>query len=129
MIPFITAYGVAFVVFFTIDLVWLGKISKKLYRKEIGSLLLERPNWGAGILFYFIYLIGIVVFAILPANSWFESLGYGAFFGFIAYATYDMTNLATMKNWSSKITVIDLGWGSFISGVTAMLSFLILSII
>ena len=128
MIPFLTAYGVAFVVFFAIDLVWLGKIAKTLYRKEIGSLLLERPNWTAGILFYLIYLVGIVVFAILPANSWLESLGYGVLFGFIAYATYDLTNLATMKNWSIKITIIDLVWGSFISGMTAMISFLLLSI-
>ena len=105
-----------------LDFVWLGFVAKKLYYGEMGKILLEKPNMGPAILFYIIYVIGVVVFVITPAlekGSWLHALGYGALFGFVAYATYDLTNLATLKGFSSKIVVIDLLWGA---GLTAVVS-------
>ncbi|MBC7512621.1 DUF2177 family protein [Candidatus Saccharibacteria bacterium] len=105
-----------------LDFVWLGFVAKKLYYGEMGKILLEKPNMGPAILFYIIYVIGVVVFVISPAlekGSWLHALGYGALFGFVAYATYDLTNLATLKGFSSKIVVIDLLWGA---GLTAVVS-------
>ena len=125
---FLLTYGIAIVVFFAIDLIWLAKIAKGLYKKEIGSLLLAKPKWGAAIAFYLLYLVGIVVFGVLPATSALNALGLGALFGLIAYATYDLTNLATLKGFSLKITIIDLIWGSFVSGTTALVTYLITSL-
>ena len=105
-----------------LDFVWLGFVAKKLYYGEMGKILLEKPNMGPAILFYVIYVIGVVVFVITPAlekGSWLHALGYGALFGFVAYATYDLTNLATLKGFSSKIVVIDLLWGASLTAVVS----------
>ena len=124
MTHFIKIYLVSFFVFFAIDLLWLGVIAKNLYKEQIGHLMTSDIRWGAALLFYCIYLVGLMVFAILPAlkeNNWVYSLGYGSLFGFMCYATYDLTNLATLKDWPVKIVVYDLLWGSFISGVVALI--------
>lgn len=105
-----------------IDFFWLGFIAKKLYRDELGKLLLEKPNMVAGVLFYIIYVIGIVVFVVSPAlqdMSWQLAAGLGALFGLVCYATYDLTNLATLKGFSKKIVVIDLAWGAVLTAVVA----------
>ena len=128
MLDFLLTYAIAVVVFFAIDIIWLAKLAKNLYQKEIGSLLLAKPKWGAAIVFYLLYLIGIVVFGVLPATSALHALGLGALFGLIAYATYDLTNLATLKGFSLKITIIDLIWGAFVSGSTAIITYLIVSL-
>lgn len=106
-----------------LDFIWLGFVAKKLYYGEMGKILLEKPNMAPALLFYLIYVVGVVVFVVTPAlekDSWQHAVGYGALFGFVAYATYDLTNLATLKGFSSKIVIIDLAWGA---GLTAVVAF------
>lgn len=123
---FILRFLVAAGVMGLIDWVWLGFIAKKLYYSEIGSLLLEKPYMPAAIAFYMLYVIGILVFVVTPAlekNSWQYALGYGALFGVLAYATYDLTNWATLKGWSPKVVVIDILWGAFLTGTVAVVTY------
>lgn len=127
---FVKQYLIAVVIFFSIDMVWLGVVAKKLYREQIGYLLSPSPNWIAAIVFYLLYIIGVVFFVVNPAlekSSWKYALLAGVFFGFITYATYDLTNLATIKDWPLKITIIDLLWGSFLGGSVSLLTYLIYS--
>jgi uncharacterized membrane protein len=123
---FLKLYGVALFVFFGIDLLWLGVIAKNLYQNEIGFLLSESVKWQAAILFYLLYIAGLVFFALLPLFSkgtWLSVLLCGGFFGLICYATYDLTNLATLKGWPVKIVIYDLLWGAFVSGFTCLITF------
>lgn len=114
----IIAYLLTTVVFLVIDLVWLGFVAKDLYRKYLGSFLSRDVNWTAAIIFYLLFIIGIFFFCILPAHVK-QSLGtallHGALFGFFTYATYDLTNLATLKNWPLPIVFIDIAWGSVLT--------------
>lgn len=122
----IKLYGIAFVVFLVVDLIWLSVVAKDLYQKELGFILAKSPNWYAAIVFYLLYLIGLVYFVIYPAvvaKDWTLALRNGVFFGFITYATYDLTNLATLDKWPLKITIIDLIWGSFLGGTIATLTY------
>jgi len=119
-------YFITLVIFFAIDLVWLGVVAKNFYRQHIGHLMSADVNWPAALLFYAVYIAGIVFFAIKPAfeaGSASRALAYGAFFGFLAYATYDLTNQATMKNWPVLVTVIDLAWGTVLTATVAFLSY------
>lgn len=109
-----------------IDFVWLSIIANKFYKSQIGTLLLQKPNVTAAVAFYVIYVVGIVLFVLNPAlekNSWQHAAIYGALFGFIAYATYDLTNLATLKGWTLKLVIVDLLWGAILTGVVATVSF------
>lgn len=111
-----------------LDFIWLGFVAKKLYYGEMGKILLEKPNMAPALLFYAIYVVGVVAFVITPAlekGSWVYALGYGALFGFVAYATYDLTNLATLKGFSSKIVVIDLVWGAALTAVVSVGAYVI----
>ncbi len=122
----IKLYLIALPIFFAIDLLWLGIIAKNLYKEQIGHLLAEEVRWGAALLFYCLYLFGLVFFAISPAvkaGSWSHALLYGALFGLMCYATYDLTNLATLTRWPVKLVIYDLMWGTFISGITAFVTF------
>lgn len=113
-----------------LDYLWLGLIANKLYRSEMGKLLLDKPNLAPALLFYAIYVIGLVVFVISPAcskGSLAYAAGYGALFGLVAYATYDLTNLAVMKGISTKIVIIDLIWGVVLTTVVSVLTFLVVS--
>lgn len=126
---FLVGFIVVALIFAVIDAVWL-KLSSGFYQREIGGLLLEKPNFPAAIIFYAIYVMGIVVFAVMPAlneNSWAVAAGYGALLGLVAYATYDLTNLATLKNWSHKVVVIDMLWGTIVTALSATVAYLILS--
>jgi len=126
MTEFLVALGSAAIIMGILDYVWLGFIAKKLYYDEMGDILLKKPNMTAAIVFYMIYVVGSVVLIVLPAlkeNSFQMALGYGALLGFVAYATYDLTNLATLKNFSKKIVVIDLVWGTFITAIVCVGSF------
>lgn len=119
-------YLLAFVIFFIIDLFWLGLIAKNLYKEQLGYILAPSIRWGAALLFYLLYLGGLLFFAVLPAfkeQSSLVALMHGAFFGFICYATYDLTNLATLPGWPIKIVIYDLMWGTFISSTTSFLTF------
>lgn len=119
-------YMITLAVFFIVDMVWLGLIAKNLYRDQIGFIMKDSPNWIAAIIFYLIFVLGLVFFVIDPAlmsESIVEALLRGMFFGFICYATYDLTNLATLENWPVKITIIDLIWGTSLGGLVSMISF------
>ncbi len=120
------AYGMTTIVFFLIDFLWLGTIAKSFYFKHIGDLLLQPFNIPAAVGFYLVYIIGIFIFAILPAHdagSATKALVLGALFGFFAYATYDMTNLATLKGWSVTVVVVDIIWGAVLTGSVAFIGY------
>lgn len=114
-------------VFFGIDMLWIGLVANKFYQSQIGKMLKPSPNWLAAIVFYLIYIAGILVFAVIPniENGPVRAALYGAFFGFIAYATYDLTNYATMKDWPLTLTVVDIVWGSILTGSVALISYYI----
>jgi len=132
MLTFLKLYAVSFIIFFAIDLFWLGIIAKRLYQAEIGHLLKTDVNWIAAVLFYLLFIGGLVIFVLMPAveagNLW-KAVLLGALFGFITYATYDLTNLATLKDWPLKITIIDLSWGTFLGASTSTLSYLVYNLI
>ena len=112
--------------FFAIDLVWLGVVAKTFYRQHLGHLLAAGINWVAAIAFYLLFTAGIVFFAVKPAlevNSATRALVYGVLYGFFTYATYDLTNHATMRDWPAIVTVVDMVWGTVLSGSVAYLSY------
>ena len=126
----ILTYAVSVPVFFTVDMIWLGVIAKGFYRKSLEPLLTPNINWTAAIIFYFLFLVGILVFALLPGmekRSLGYTLGMAALFGFIAYATYDLTNLATLRDWPLMLSIVDMLWGGFLSASTATITYLIMS--
>ena len=123
---YLREYGIAFIAFFTIDLLWLGIFAKDVYKKYLGFILSPNPNWLAAITFYLLYILGIVFFVINPAiekRSFRYALFAGMFFGLITYATYDLTNLATIKDWPLNITIIDLIWGSALCGLVSSITY------
>lgn len=114
-------------VFFIIDMVWLGFVARGFYQTQLAAFL-GPVNWAAAIIFYLLFIIGILVFAVLPgieANSLVKTIALGALFGFIAYATYDLTNLATLKEWPIAVVVVDMIWGAVLSSSVAAISFII----
>jgi uncharacterized membrane protein len=117
------ATGITFAV---LDLVWLGLVANGFYRGQMGDLRADTINLGAAILFYLIMVSGILVFAVLPAartaDVWL-ALGGGALFGFVCYATYDLTNLATLRSWPVLLTLVDLAWGTTLTAVAALAGF------
>jgi len=105
-----------------LDLLWLGVIARPLYVQGIGHLMAAKPNVGVAALFYAVFAAGLVVFAVLPAGpapGWGRTLGMAALFGFFAYATYDLTNLATLDQWPVGLSVLDLCWGTCVSAAAA----------
>ncbi len=122
------SYLFTFIVFLMIDLLWLGIIAKNLYQKYLGNLLSDKVNWTAAFIFYFIYVAGISIFAIYPAiqkGSAFNAILMGALFGLFTYATYDLTNLATLKDWPITIVFIDILWGIILSASVSLSGFYI----
>jgi uncharacterized membrane protein len=116
------AYAVTLVAFLALDLLWLGVIAGKLYRSWIGHVMMEKPNVGAAAIFYAVFVVGIVIFAVSPAltaGSWRHAVLHGALFGFFTYLTYDMTNLATIKGWPVPMVIADVLWGSFVTGAAS----------
>ena len=127
MLKYFVAYAVTATVFLLVDMVWLGFAAKAFYRTNIGALLADQINIAAAVIFYLLYIVGIVIFAISPAlesGSWRTSLTMGSLFGFFAYATYDMTNLATLRDWPVAVAVVDMAWGAFLTGLSATAGFL-----
>lgn len=123
MLGFAVAYIASVVVFLAIDFVWLTIAGRLLYRPMLGDLLAAEPNLVVAGAFYLVYVIGIVVFAVLPAanaGSWLMALGLGALLGLVAYGTYDFTNLATIRDWPAAISFIDLAWGMTLTAVSAV---------
>lgn len=125
-------YGIAYVatgvVFLAIDAIWLTLAAQRLYRPLMGDMLLESFRLVPAMLFYLVYIAGIVVFAVAPAlasERWTTAALYGAVLGFFAYATYDLTNQATLRNWPVAVTVADLCWGTFLTASAATAGFLV----
>ena len=124
---FVVAYIVTAIVFLGLDTLWLTQVALGMYRREIGTLLLDRPNLPIAGLFYLLFVVGIVVLAILPAlngGTWINALLLGAVLGLVAYGTYDITNLSTLRNWSLTVTLADLAWGTALTAVSATLGYL-----
>jgi uncharacterized membrane protein len=122
-------YIITLVVFLAIDMVWLLVIAKSLYAQHLGYLMAPKANLLAAFLFYLLFVLGLMYFVLNPAllgGSWKTALFSGLFFGLVTYATYDLTNLATIKDWPILITGIDLVWGSVVSGLTSVLSYWII---
>ena len=127
---FVVAYIVTAIVFLGLDALWLSQIALGMYRRELGALLLDKPNLAIAGIFYLLFVIGIVVLAILPAlngGGWVNALLMGAVLGLVAYGTYDITNLSTLKNWSLTVTIADLIWGTALTAVSATVGYLVVS--
>jgi uncharacterized membrane protein len=125
---FIKLFFIALPVFFAIDMVWLGLVAKKFYNQHIGFLMKPDITWYAAIIFYLLFIVGLITFVISPAiekQSWMHAVIYGAFFGLVTYSTYDLTNLATMKDWPVIVTVVDLVWGTVLSASVSVITYII----
>lgn len=119
-------YIVTLMAFAVIDAVWLGVVAPDFYANHIGHLMAENVNWGAAVAFYLLYIAGIVKFGVNTvgmSESWKKAATNGAFFGLIAYATYDLTNYATLTDWPLIVVVADMIWGAFITGSAATIGF------
>ncbi len=115
-------------VFFAIDMTWLGLIARNFYKSQIGFLMRTDIVWWAAILFYLLFIVGIIYYAVLPAyasGEWTKALFLGALFGFFTYMTYDLTNYSTLKDWPLAIAVVDTLWGTVLSASVATASFFI----
>ena len=122
-----SAYIVALVVFAGLDFVWLAYIARDFYRSQLGGLLAEKPLLVPALAFYLLFVLGLTIFGVAPAlkdQSWRTALVQGAMFGFFAYATYDLTNLATLKDWPMALSLADLAWGTMVAGVASLCGYL-----
>ncbi len=118
----VIAYVATLVVFLALDATWLGLVARDFYQSQVGSLMLEKPNFVAAALFYPLYIVGVVVFVVHPAlaaQSIWRAAVLGAGFGLIAYGTYDLTNLATLKGWTLNMVLVDMAWGFVATAVAA----------
>jgi len=119
-------YGISVVVFFAIDFVWLSTATSRIYKPYLGDLLADQPKLGVAAGFYLLYVVGILALAVIPGlqeGSVVGALWRGALFGFLAYATYDLTNLSTIRDWPWQVSVIDMIWGTALNTVVATVSF------
>ena len=125
---FIKLYLITLPIFFGIDMIWLGFVAKNFYSKHLGYIMTTTVNWQAALLFYLLFIGGLVIFVISPAldkDSWTHALWFGILFGLITYSTYDLTNLATIRNWPLLVTIVDLIWGMTLSASVSVMSFLL----
>ena len=126
MMIYFAAYFTTLAIFVLCDMAWLGTMASRLYRPTLGDIMLADVNLPAAIVFYLIYPVGLVIFAIVPAlksGSLAQAMLYGALFGFFTYATYDLTNQATLRNWTTQLTLIDAGWGTLLGAIAAAAGF------
>ena len=125
---FIKLYIIAVLTFLGIDIIWLTFVAKNFYAKQIGYLMAKNPNLIAALIFYLIFIAGLVFFVIIPSleeKNWLKVLTSGAFFGLVTYATYDLTNLATIKDWPITLTIVDLIWGTILSTSVSIITYLV----
>lgn len=125
---FFKLYAIALPVFFAIDMVWLALLARNFYKNQIGFLMKAEVNWVAAIIFYLLFLVGLIVFVIEPAiakREWLHALGKGALFGLITYATYDLTNLATLKDWPITVVWVDMIWGTVLAASVSVITYLL----
>lgn len=131
---FLGTYIFSLVVYFSLDILWLTRFAKNFYVKNIGAILRRNvegklaPRWFEAAIFYFLYVLGIVFFsirmAVLSGGNWFQTTCYGVLFGFMAYATYDLTNRASLEVFPLKVVLADMAWGALVSGIVALSGFL-----
>ena len=122
MLKYLAVYFSFLLTFLVIDFIWLLGIAKNMYRDDMGSLMASEPKLLAGLGFYLLYALGASIFVILPAiskQSWIYAVQYGALFGFFCYMTYDLTNLAVIRDFPTRLAFIDMAWGSAVTAVTA----------
>lgn len=127
MAYYLKLYFATLVAFFAIDMFWLGLVARTFYREQLGFLMAPNTNWAAAIVFYLLFILGIVVLVVLPGledDSLRTTLLRGALFGLVTYATYDLTNLATLKDWPLLMTVVDMIWGTVLSMAVSFASFM-----
>jgi len=125
---YIKLYFITLIAFLAIDMVWLGLVARTFYRNYLGFLMTPTTNWIAAVLFYLLFILGILVFVVVPGlqdNSFKATILRAVLFGLVTYATYDLTNLATVKNWPVLITVIDMAWGTILSVVVSFICFMV----
>jgi uncharacterized membrane protein len=125
---FIKLFLIALPVFFVIDMIWLVLVAKKFYQKQIGFLMNPEINWPAALIFYVLFISGLILFVISPAvskNSPVHAFVSGALFGLVTYATYDLTNLATIRDWPLTVTVVDLIWGTVLASAVSGITYII----
>ena len=119
---YLALYLLTGAIFLAIDAIWLGTMSSRFYKPLLGDLLAKDVSLAPAILFYLIYVVGMLVFAVLPAvaaSNWTSAMASGALLGLVAYATYDLTNQSTMRGWPTIVTVADLAWGTFVTAVSS----------
>jgi uncharacterized membrane protein len=120
---FLPAFVAALAAMAVIDGLWLGLVARSFYRRHLGFLMAERPNWAAAVAFYLIYVLGVTVFAVQPAveaDALADAVWRGGLFGLVAYATYDLTNAATLRGWPLIVTVVDMAWGTLLTMAVAV---------
>ena len=123
---YLKLYLCTLVGFLAIDAVWLAVVARGFYRRQLGFLLSDQPNWWAAVVFYLLFVVGLLVFAVVPglqAGSLRKVLLLGAFFGLVTYATYDLTNLATVKNWPWIVTLVDMAWGAVLAAAVSAIGY------
>jgi uncharacterized membrane protein len=128
MLYYLKLYLATLAVFFAVDMIWLVVISRSFYKKHLGFLMAPDINWYAALIFYFLFIFGILIFVVLPGlkeNDLPVMLLKAAFFGLITYATYDLTNLATVKDWPLIITLVDLAWGMVLTTTVSLAGYFI----
>ena len=123
---YVWLYMLSFIVFMAIDMVWLGTMTSRFYRPNLEHLMRPSPNWAVAVGFYLAYVVGVLVLAVLPAHEagevW-KAAVYGAILGFVAYGTYDLTNLSTVKDFPAVVAVVDLVWGTVLTAATATVGY------
>ena len=127
---YMASYIAALITFLAADMVWLGIMASRFYKPALGDIAVAGVNLPPAIIFYVIYPIGLVIFAITPglkSGSMMTAAVYGALFGFFTYATYDLSNYATLQNWSLELTLVDMAWGTILGAVTGIVAFWIVS--
>ena len=128
MVYYLKLYAAALIAFLAIDALWLGLVAPTFYQKYLGFLLAPNPNWLAALLFYLLFIVGILVFVVVPGlkdGALNKTLLRAALFGLITYATYDLTNLATIKDWPVLVTVVDMIWGTVLSTTVSLVSLMV----
>jgi uncharacterized membrane protein len=127
---YVAGYVAALLTFFFFDMAWLGTMAPRFYRPTLGDIAISGVNLPPAIVFYALYPVGLLIFATIPAlksESITTALIYGALFGFFTYATYDLTNHATLRNWTLQLTLIDVAWGTILAAITSAVTFWVVS--
>jgi len=130
MLASAVSYLVTLATFVALDMAWLGTMASRFYKPMLGDIAIAGVNLPPAIMFYAIYPIGLLIFAIEPAlraSSWVNASIYGALFGFFTYATYDLSNQATLRNWTLSLTAVDVVWGTVLGALTSAVTFWVIS--